>query len=144
MKPSIAAVLESIRCLVASNVDADVILGVPDDAVPGLYIFPFYLCDDSGLANTSIERTPITQGRRYVIECLLMTSPSTDFATLGLGIDCLCDNWVIEVEKEEVQIIISAMTAEDLGRVFLGSGITQRLAFGFCAQMNCILDAHNK
>ena len=132
MKLSIADMLESIRGLVALNVGVDVFLGAPDDSVPGMYIFPFHLEE----AQEPINRTGNARQRQYVIRCMLMTSPSTDFETLGQGLECIQDNPVVESSKGKFQVTMSNASTKDQARVFAGSGIVRRLAVIFEVRMS--------
>ena len=137
MKPSIASVLESIRNHIASSVDSDVFLGAPDDSVSGVYIFPFHFREDPNKRNTPVDRTQGSQFHAYVIKCLLMTNPPSDFETLGRGLEYLHGHPIVDLEEERGQITISNNSAEELSRVFLGSGIVYRLAVGFDVRFTC-------
>jgi len=137
MKPSIASVLESIRNHIASSVDSDVFLGAPDDSVSGVYIFPFHIREDPVIRSTRADRTQDSQFHAYVIGCLLMTNPPSDFETLSQGLECLHSHPLVDLEDERGQITMSNNSAEELSRVFLSSGIVYRLAVGFDAQFTC-------
>lgn len=137
MKPSIASVLESIRNHIASSVDSDVFLGAPDDSVSGVYIFPFHIREDPVIRNTRADRTQDSQFHAYVIGCLLMTNPPSDFETLSQGLEYLHSHPLVDLEDERGQITMSNNSAEELSRVFLSSGIVYRLAVGFDVQFTC-------
>jgi len=66
-----------------------------------------------------------------------MTNPPSDFETLGRGLEYLHGNPIVDLEEERGQITISNNSAEELSRVFLGSGIVYRLAVGFDVRFTC-------
>ncbi|NQU49702.1 MAG: hypothetical protein HQ519_13710 [Planctomycetes bacterium] len=135
MKPSIANTLDSIKALISKSVDVEVFLGAPDDSVPGVYVFPFHLSEVAIARRRSLDRQGQDHRHQYVIQCMLVVSPSTDFETLGRGLDCLQDNPVVESANGGCQIAMSSASAEDQNRVFSAAGILQRLAVGFEVRM---------
>lgn len=141
MTPSIASVLESIRQAIASNLDAGVFLGAPDDAVAGLYLFPFHFREEPVMRQTPLDRTQGSAFHEYRIQCLLMTSPPDDYETLGRGLAYLQGHPLVDLDGEKGQISLSEHSVEALSRVFSASGTLYRLAVGFDVRFTAKGDA---
>ncbi len=128
MQPSIESVLESIRAQVASCVEVEVFLGMPDDTNPGVYIVPIRYIETTAFRNFPSSRSDERSAPGYEIACMMVACPANDYAAIGSGIKCLQDHPVLETGNETIQFSISALSLEELTQLFVSMGISLRLS----------------
>ena len=131
MTISITDVLDATLNQVASYTYADVTLGTPVEADPGLYIFTYQFMEDTQQRVTPGRGINAKQPNSYRLSCLLMTNPAYDYTALDEGLKCLIERPVLSVQDSKVTVTLTSLTIDELSKIFTSAGITLRLAIPF-------------
>lgn len=126
MTKSISDVLEEVRTALASFTAAKVTLGTPVDSGPGLYLFAYKFSEDALSRNVEPSRA-----QRYVLHCLLMPHPSTDYAVLDEGLRCLRERPILPSGESKIVVAMASLFTEELTGIFDSAGVRLRLAIPF-------------
>jgi len=128
---SISDVLEAARANIASLTGEDVGLGPPIESKPGLFIFPYKISDDLALRNPAPYPTSAQTDWGFIMNCLLMPSPSNGYAAIGKGLKSLTELRTIVLGESTATINKIDLSEDVLTQIFISAGITHRLAIPF-------------
>jgi hypothetical protein len=127
---SIPATLSALCEMLHARTGVNVILGRPDEATSGLYVWPWLLEEDSHARNLSpaiggganSARQPPSQNIHFlVIAAPALTAEG--LSRLDQARQALWDNPVLTVEGVTVRVTISTLETEQLAAVFQAAGI---------------------
>jgi len=131
MGVSISEVLEAARANIASFTGANVSLGAPIEAEPGLFIFAYMLMEDPAFRNLPVSLADEPTDRGFVAHCLLMPSLSDGYVAIGDGLRSLTEKPIFVLGDSTVRVTTSQLPTEVLAQIFASAGITLRLAVPF-------------
>jgi hypothetical protein len=126
----LAGVLEALRVSLAQAVRHPVVVGVPDGRQSGIYVWPWRFGVDDTV------RAPIPPGPgpggpprtsvRKVVDILVLVEPATGADWLALldgALGALHDSPVLTVGATTASIVLTQLSANDLGAIFEASGV---------------------
>lgn len=120
--------LETIRNKITSSTGVNVTHGIPDDSLPGLYLFPYNFSVDPNIHNKPMRGIKPQTIAAYNVKLLLIPSPSIDYEILNRGLDCINDNPVLKSKNGTVNVVLENVSTEELTSVFISAGISYRLS----------------
>ena len=131
MTPSISATLETLRASLAAKTSAKVFIGAPNQAEPGLYVFPIYHGISPALR--SIPNSPEMHPRRpgFSLECLLLAEPDGDFDVIDEGASFIQMHPILDIDGATARLIVSDQSPDEAANIFLAAGIPYRLYISF-------------
>lgn len=133
MSIPLSAKIETVRARLESAIGTQVIIGTPDEAVPGLYLFPYALTPQATFTRGQHPVTNAGQGGdpNPVLKCLLLPNPATDYQVLDAALSALHQQPVLDTPHGKLRITLAGITFESLAQIFLAAGMSLRLAIVF-------------
>ena len=123
MTLSIIKSLETIRDKISTVTGCSVKIALPDDSEPGLFLFPYNFAVDSQTRDMTAPGSVQKLNQDYRMSCLLVSSPTNDYMTLGKGYDCLINNPIVETNGGAIRITNNAIPTEHLTGLFISAAL---------------------
>jgi len=136
MTLSITESIEVTRNKIATFTGVNVTLGMPEDSGPGLFLFPYNFSIDTHIRNTPARERESQTNQAYYVKCLLIPNPSSEYAALSKGFNCLATNPVLGSNEETIRVSIGNISTEELTGIFISAGAAYRLSIPF--ELHCI------
>ncbi len=126
--------LKAVCDYLRSHLDIDVAVGRPNEAEPGLYVWPWQI-----VPKTETRNLPPRQGSgrsllSFRIHCLLLITPTDTLETvskLDLAGKVLQENPIVEAPGSLVRVTLDTMAPGDLAALFSAARLQLTLCHAF-------------
>ncbi len=131
---SLAELTKTTKNKIATFTGVNVTLGMPDDAEPGLFLFPYNLLVDPLIRDIPTREIESQTTTSYHVKCLLIPGQPIDYAALNKGFNYISNNPDLEFSGGTVRVTEENISTEELTSLFISAGVPHRLSIAFNMQ----------
>ena len=117
-----------------SRLDLEVAVGRPNEAIPGLYVWPWQLIPKLDSRNFARHQKRETGFLRFRVHCLLLGTPADTLETiskLDLAGRVLDENPILTGSGGDLRVMLDTIPAADLATVFLAGRLQLTVSVPF-------------
>lgn len=122
--------------MLSQNIDEDVKLGRPDKAIPGVYVWPYFMRTNTSLRNSSlnVEEVKDYSYSPMIIEVLIIVETTVEterLKKLEKINQVIHNNPIIIEESTKIKITQKENSLENLSNIFSAACIPLSVCIGF-------------
>ena len=126
--------LKAVCDYLRSRLEMEVVVGRPNEAVPGLYVWPWRMVPKAENRNFAPRQESGTGILSFQVHCLLLVTPVDTLetiATLDLAGRAIQENPIVESSGGLLRLTLEPIRSEDLAALFLAARLQLTLCLAF-------------
>ena len=112
----------------------DVVVGRPNDALPGLYVWPWRMAPKIEMRNALPSQASGPGVRNFRVSCLLLITPADTLETcakLDAAAQVIEETPILEAAEGRLRVMLDTPGAEDLAALFSAARLPLTLCLPF-------------